>query len=178
MWIRCIQPFPLPPVQLISPMWIERVLDNLFCLRCSISSRDHTKFLISYPHSNPIFEIICEQGPLLRLSKSMSKNCFANYSHPPWYKLYLRTACEHKTVWHCLEQDVWRRFEGMWTWTCNSIRWYQIRTLSVVQWASVRVTISFSIWIKDRSSIQKKRASEFLNVHSPNVHFIWFMLVM
>ena len=88
--------------------------------------------------------------------KILVKKLFCELQSPPWYKLYLRTACEHKTVWHCLEQDVWRRFEGMWTWTCNSIRWYQIRTLSVVQWASVRVTISFTIWIKDRSSIQKK----------------------
>ena len=109
-----------------------------------------------------IFEIICEQGPLLRLSKSMSKNCFANYSHPPWYKL-----CISAPMWtqnsltlswtRCLKI----RFEGMWTWTCNSIRWYQIRTLSVVQWASVRVTISFSIWIKDRSSIQKNVHQNF-----------------
>ena len=89
------------------------------------------------------------------------KKLFCELQSPPLVQTVSLHPCEHKTVWHCLEQDVWRLYEGMWTWTCNSIRWYQIRTLSVVQWASVRVTISFSIWIKNRSSIQKNVHQNF-----------------
>lgn len=61
-----------------------------------------------------IFEIICEQGPLLRLSKSMSKNCFANYSHPPWYKLYLCTHVNTKqsdTVLNKMFEDFMKECE-------------------------------------------------------------------